>query len=143
MKKLWMKSRGLCRPRCRRRHQTPSRPSRPSRSETGEESGLGSFALLGFANPVSYRTLTVPFRDQGRPMRRIVVGLALVFLLAAIASLVTRWVVVPVRQAAHGAQRLSTGNLSERMAVRGADDVAARRKVFARYQSYFSVPNEI
>jgi two-component system sensor histidine kinase MtrB len=55
----------------------------------------------------------------------IVVGLALVFLLAAIASLVTRWVVVPVRQAAQGARRLSTGNLSERMEVRGADDLAA------------------
>ena len=55
----------------------------------------------------------------------IVVGLALVFLLAAIASLVTRWVVVPVRQAARGAQRLSTGNLGERMEVRGADDLAA------------------
>jgi two-component system sensor histidine kinase MtrB len=55
----------------------------------------------------------------------IVVGLALLFLLAAIASLVTRWVVVPVRQAAHGAQRLSTGNLAERMPVRGADDLAA------------------
>jgi two-component system, OmpR family, sensor histidine kinase MtrB len=53
------------------------------------------------------------------------VGLALVFLLAAIASLVTRWVVVPVRQAARGAQRLSTGNLSERMEVRGTDDLAA------------------
>src|SRR6266516_1669242 len=55
----------------------------------------------------------------------IVVGLALVFLLAAIASLVTRWVVVPVRQAAQGARRLSTGNLSERVEVRGADDLAA------------------
>jgi two-component system sensor histidine kinase MtrB len=55
----------------------------------------------------------------------IVVGLALVFLLAAIASLVTRWVVVPVRQAARGARRLSTGNLGERMEVRGADDLAA------------------
>jgi two-component system, OmpR family, sensor histidine kinase MtrB len=55
----------------------------------------------------------------------IAVGLALVFLLAAIASLVTRWVVVPVRQAARGAQRLSTGNLSERMEVRGTDDLAA------------------
>jgi two-component system sensor histidine kinase MtrB len=55
----------------------------------------------------------------------IVVGLALVLLLAGIASLVTRWVVVPVRQAARGARRLSTGNLGERMEVRGADDLAA------------------
>ena len=42
-------------------------------------------------------------------------------LLAAIASLVTRWVVIPVRRAARGAQRLSTGNLDERMPVRGVD----------------------
>jgi two-component system sensor histidine kinase MtrB len=60
----------------------------------------------------------------------IVVGLALVFLLAAIASLVTRWVVVPVRQAARSAQRLSTGNLGERMQVRGADDLAALATAF-------------
>jgi two-component system sensor histidine kinase MtrB len=55
----------------------------------------------------------------------VAVGLALLFLLVAIASLVTRWVVVPVRQAAQGAQRLSTGNLDERMPVRGTDDLAA------------------
>jgi two-component system, OmpR family, sensor histidine kinase MtrB len=52
-------------------------------------------------------------------------GLALVFLFSAIAALVSRWVVAPVRQAAGGAQRLSTGNLSERMPVRGADELAA------------------
>jgi two-component system, OmpR family, sensor histidine kinase MtrB len=50
-------------------------------------------------------------------------GLALVALLAAIASLVTRWVVVPVRHAAQAAQRLSAGHLGERMAVGGADDL--------------------
>ena len=37
------------------------------------------------------------------------VGIALVALLAAIASLVTRWVVLPVRHAAQAAQRLSAG----------------------------------
>jgi two-component system sensor histidine kinase MtrB len=54
----------------------------------------------------------------------MVTGLALVFLFAAIAALVTRWVVAPVRQAAGSAQRLSTGNLGERMPVRGADELA-------------------
>jgi len=34
-------------------------------------------------------------------------------------------VVIPVRQAARGAQRLSTGNLAGRMEVRGTDDLAA------------------
>jgi two-component system, OmpR family, sensor histidine kinase MtrB len=53
------------------------------------------------------------------------VGLALVVLLAAIASLVTRWVVVPVRQAAQAAQRVSAGHLEERMRVLGVDDLAA------------------
>ena len=53
------------------------------------------------------------------------VGLALVALLAAIASLVTRWVVLPVRHAAQAAQRLSAGQLEERMRVQGTDDLAA------------------
>ena len=55
----------------------------------------------------------------------LLVGIAAVFLLAAISWLVTRWVVVPVRQAAHGAWRLSAGHLNERMEVRGTDELAA------------------
>jgi two-component system sensor histidine kinase MtrB len=53
------------------------------------------------------------------------VGLALVFLLAGIAWLVTRWVVMPVARAAQGAQLLSTGRLDERLAVHGQDEIAA------------------
>ncbi|MDS1270419.1 MtrAB system histidine kinase MtrB [Lipingzhangella sp. LS1_29] len=49
---------------------------------------------------------------------------ALLLLLAAIASLVTRQVVIPVRRAARSAERLSSGELSERMQVRGEDDLA-------------------
>jgi two-component system, OmpR family, sensor histidine kinase MtrB len=52
-------------------------------------------------------------------------GIALVILLAAIVSLVTRWVVLPVRHAARAAQRLSAGQLEERMAVGGADDLGS------------------
>jgi two-component system sensor histidine kinase MtrB len=52
-------------------------------------------------------------------------GIALVILLAAIVSLVTRWVVLPVRHAARAAQRLSAGRLEERMAVGGADDLGS------------------
>jgi two-component system sensor histidine kinase MtrB len=55
----------------------------------------------------------------------VLVGVALVFLLAGIAWLVTRWVVVPVATAAQGAKLLSTGKLDERLAVRGRDEVAA------------------
>jgi two-component system, OmpR family, sensor histidine kinase MtrB len=55
----------------------------------------------------------------------LLVGLAVVVLLAAIAWLVTRWVVSPVRLAAQGALRLAAGHLGERMQVRGSDDLAA------------------
>lgn len=51
-------------------------------------------------------------------------GAALVLLLAAIAYLVTRQVVTPVRSAAHTAEKLAAGKLEERMQVRGEDDLA-------------------
>ncbi|MGH3274671.1 MAG: MtrAB system histidine kinase MtrB [Streptosporangiaceae bacterium] len=71
-----------------------------------------------------------PLTDEQASLARaqrtlLLVGLAVVVLLAAIAWLVTRWVVIPVRLAAHGALRLSTGQLDERMAVRGSDELAA------------------
>ena len=71
-----------------------------------------------------------PFNQQQATLllvQRILVGvgLAVIVLLAAIASLVTRWVVLPVRHAAQAAQRLSDGQLGERMQVRGVDDLAA------------------
>lgn len=51
-------------------------------------------------------------------------GLLLVLLLGAVAGLVVRQVVTPVRQAARIAERFSAGRLDERMAVRGKDDLA-------------------
>src|SRR5499427_4997028 len=57
-------------------------------------------------------------------------GVALVVLLAVIVSLVTRWVVVPLRQAAQAASRLSAGDLDERMPARGTDDLAALANSF-------------
>ncbi|GAA3759871.1 two-component system sensor histidine kinase MtrB [Spinactinospora alkalitolerans] len=54
----------------------------------------------------------------------VAVASALILLLAAIAYVVTRQVVTPVRQAASSAERLSSGDLSERMKVRGEDDLA-------------------
>ena len=57
-------------------------------------------------------------------------GVALIVLLAVIVSLVTRWVVVPLRQAAQAASRLSAGNLDERMPARGTDDLAALSNSF-------------
>jgi two-component system, OmpR family, sensor histidine kinase MtrB len=55
----------------------------------------------------------------------LLVGIAVVFLLVAIAWLVTRWVVIPVRLASQGARRLAAGALDERMEVRGTDELAA------------------
>jgi two-component system, OmpR family, sensor histidine kinase MtrB len=62
-------------------------------------------------------------------------GLALVLLLAAIASLVTRWVVIPVREAAQSAELLAGGHLEERMPVRGTDDLASLGTSFNKMAS--------
>ncbi|MPQ99804.1 HAMP domain-containing protein [Modestobacter sp. I12A-02628] len=51
-------------------------------------------------------------------------GVALTLFVVGIGVLVTRLVVDPVRRAARGAQRLAEGNLTERLAVRGEDDLA-------------------
>jgi two-component system, OmpR family, sensor histidine kinase MtrB len=60
----------------------------------------------------------------------LLVGIAVVFLLVAIAWLVTRWVVIPVRLASQGARRLAAGALNERMDVRGGDELAALATAF-------------
>ncbi|MCC2592787.1 HAMP domain-containing histidine kinase [Tessaracoccus sp. OS52] len=52
-------------------------------------------------------------------------GLALLGALAGIAYLVTVTVVRPVRKASQTALRLASGNLDERMVVRGTDDIAS------------------
>jgi two-component system sensor histidine kinase MtrB len=71
-----------------------------------------------------------PLSQQAQVMRLvqntlIVAGVGLLLLLAVIVSLVTRWVVVPIRQGAKAASRVSAGNLDERMAASGTDDLAA------------------
>jgi two-component system, OmpR family, sensor histidine kinase MtrB len=82
---------------------------------------LGNSYQLYFVFPLSEEQQTLQLVQT----TVIGVGIALVALLAAIASLVTRWVVLPVRHAARAAQRLSAGQLEERMTVGGADDLAA------------------
>jgi two-component system sensor histidine kinase MtrB len=54
----------------------------------------------------------------------LISGLALVLLVLAIALLVTRQVVRPVRVAAETASRLAAGDLAQRIKVRGTDDLA-------------------
>ncbi|CAM5720660.1 Sensor histidine kinase MtrB OS=Streptomyces alboniger OX=132473 GN=CP975_13700 PE=4 SV=1 [Streptomyces alboniger] len=57
-------------------------------------------------------------------------GLFVVVLLGAIAWLVVRQVVTPVRMAAGIAERLSAGRLQERMKVTGEDDIARLGEAF-------------
>ncbi|TQN41548.1 two-component system sensor histidine kinase MtrB [Blastococcus colisei] len=54
----------------------------------------------------------------------VISGIALTLFVVGIGVLVTRLVVDPVRRAAGTAQRLAEGQLEERMAVRGEDDLA-------------------
>ena len=96
-------------------------------SQPGPEPALAAGVPLGRYYQLYY---VFPFDQQQQTLylvQKILigVGLALVALLAAIASLVTRWVVLPVRHAAEAAQRLSAGHLDERMRVQGSDDLAA------------------
>lgn len=61
-----------------------------------------------------------------RSLRRAVVvtGAVLIFLLTFIAGMVSRQVVSPIRAARRAAERLASGNLEDRMTVRGKDDLA-------------------
>jgi two-component system, OmpR family, sensor histidine kinase MtrB len=82
---------------------------------------LGPYYQLYYLFPLTQQQQSLVLVQQ----ILIGVGLALVLLLAAIASLVTRWVVLPVRNAAQAARRLSAGHLGERLPVVGKDDLAA------------------
>ena len=95
-------------------------------------SGLLVGAPFGYAYQLYYFFPLAAEQESIASMQRtlLAVGIAVVFLLAAIAWLVTRWVVIPVRLAAQGARRLSTGRLSERMEVRGTDELAALAAAF-------------
>jgi two-component system sensor histidine kinase MtrB len=96
-----------------------------------ETTGLLFAAPFGSYQLYYFFPLTQVQTELGQVLRTLVlVGIALVFLLAGIAWLLTRWVVVPVARAAQGAQLLSTGNLGERLAVRGNDEVAALARSF-------------
>jgi two-component system sensor histidine kinase MtrB len=97
--------------------------------EEGETAGLivgepvttraGSFELY-YLFPLSAEQQTI-----GLVQRTVLLaGLALVLLVAAIAVLVARQVVRPVRVAAQTAQRLASGDLAQRIQVTGEDDIA-------------------
>jgi two-component system, OmpR family, sensor histidine kinase MtrB len=94
--------------------------------------GLLIGAPFGYAYQAYYFFPLAAEQKSIASMQRtlLLVGLAVVFLLVAIAWLVTRWVVIPVRLAAQGAWRLSTGELDQRMEVRGTDELAALATAF-------------
>jgi two-component system, OmpR family, sensor histidine kinase MtrB len=87
----------------------------------GAPFGVGDGYQLYYFFPVSAEQASI----AGIQRTMVGVGIAAVFLLAAVAWLVTKWVVTPVRLAARGARVLSAGNLDERMEVRGSDELAA------------------
>ena len=68
--------------------------------------------------------------DLAAPAHGAAGGLGLVLLVVAIAMLVTRQVVRPVRVAAQTAGRLAAGDLSQRISVRGSDDIARLGRSF-------------
>ncbi|MBV9593763.1 MAG: HAMP domain-containing histidine kinase [Actinobacteria bacterium] len=60
----------------------------------------------------------------------LIAGLSLVILVAAIALIVTRQVVRPVRVAARTAEQLAAGDLARRIKVQGTDDIARLGRSF-------------
>jgi two-component system, OmpR family, sensor histidine kinase MtrB len=97
--------------------------------DTGEDRALIIGAPLT-ADVGSYEVYYVfPLHNEEQTLalvRRVLLlgGAALVGLLAAVVWLVSRQVVTPVRMAARIAERFAAGNLAERMAVHGDDEIA-------------------
>ena len=89
---------------------------------------VGSQIEVPAAGPYDLYFVTPMYQEQAT-LRLIansllVAGIALPFLIGAIAWLVARQTVNPVRRAASVAQRLEAGDLDERMPVKGEDDLA-------------------
>ena len=83
------------------------------------QSGAGLFELY-YLFPLTAEQQTISLIQR----TVLLAGVALVVLVLAIALLVTRQVVRPVRVAAKSAGRLAAGDLSQRIPVRGSDDLA-------------------
>jgi two-component system sensor histidine kinase MtrB len=110
-------------------------PNTPNGSDAERVSGL----IVG--EPVQVRSdkyelyylfpLTAEAQTISLVQRTVLVaGLALVILVLGIALLVTRQVVEPVRVAAESASRLAAGDLSQRIPVRGSDDIGRLGRSF-------------
>ncbi|WP_409483562.1 MtrAB system histidine kinase MtrB [Arsenicicoccus dermatophilus] len=92
--------------------------------------GAGSYDLY-YAYPMraEARALEIVTRNL------LLAGGLLVVLIGGVAYVVTRLVVDPVRRAAQVAERLASGRLDQRMAVRGTDDLAVLGRSFNRMAS--------
>jgi len=87
--------------------------------------GAGTYELYSlFATTAEAATLDLVMRAL------VTVGAALLLLLCAITFLVVRQVVAPVRAAARLSQRIAAGELEQRMAVHGQDDLAVLARSF-------------
>ncbi|GGL28740.1 MtrAB system histidine kinase MtrB [Phycicoccus endophyticus] len=75
---------------------------------------------LYFIFPMEQEAATMDLLGQAF----LIAGVILTFLVGAVAWVVTRQVVIPVRRAGEVAQRLAAGRLNERMPAKGEDDLA-------------------
>ncbi|WP_375476862.1 MtrAB system histidine kinase MtrB [uncultured Jatrophihabitans sp.] len=89
------------------------------------QAGTGTFELY-YLFPLQDEEQTIALVQR----TVLVSALALVLLVLAIALLVTRQVVRPLRIAAETAGQLSAGDLSKRMNTRGSDDIARLGEAF-------------
>jgi two-component system sensor histidine kinase MtrB len=109
--------------------------STPTLMKLNGQPSIPGLAMGGVINGRDQLYYLFPLQQQQQTLalvQRVMLGggVALVALLVGIVSLVTRWVVVPIREAAEAAQRLSDGQLDQRMPVRGTDDLAALARSF-------------
>ncbi|WP_435532168.1 MtrAB system histidine kinase MtrB [Rhodococcus antarcticus] len=94
---------------------------------------VGTTAASDVRNLELYLVFPLGGEQQTVGLLRGILGLGgavLLLLLAAIAGIVSRAVVLPVRAAVVVAERFADGHLDDRMAVRGEDDVARLGEAF-------------
>ncbi|SDR92336.1 MtrAB system histidine kinase MtrB [Microlunatus soli] len=92
--------------------------------------GLAFGTTLSVGGVPSYQVYIIFRMEQEADTLRalqqavLITGAVLVFLLTFIAGMVSRQVVSPIRAARRAAERLASGNLEDRMTVKGKDDLA-------------------
>ncbi|MGR6997896.1 histidine kinase dimerization/phospho-acceptor domain-containing protein [Yinghuangia aomiensis] len=124
----------------------PVHPDRARVDRAGRRSGRAPRAWSSARSCRTRRATTTSSTTSSRSPRRrrrsawyartlATAGVFLVLLLVAIAALVTRQVVTPVRMAAWIAERLAAGRLEERMRPNGEDDLARLGSSFNKMAS--------